>query len=224
MVKKDYYSKYKKYKNKYLQTKYDFYFYHSIFGDAAEKVLNILNSGYVEPNKNLPIKYRGMSGSHKSSYIFCNIYFQDSKNFEKVPIGTKGEILYPKTREVTVDAGIILHPQLFYEKDVTFNYMWKGDDIEDNPHKIKVLKNDSLEIKKEKLKEIKDWVEHLNNSNIFGINLPNFHKHEILLKGRIPIKYIIGIFLTNPTEEIKKKLNELNIKIYTDYSSFPKIF
>ncbi|AYV82149.1 MAG: hypothetical protein Homavirus11_5 [Homavirus sp.] len=208
-----YHNGYIHYKNKYLsikynggykkksKEKYDFYVYHS-FGELIyEKILCVLNDGYLKLGSDVEQKYRVYSGYESQPHIFANIYFPEIKNIK----GFWG------------DGGLVLHPDVMYDYDVEFVKGWGG------MPGTTIHKNDDNKTKKKKLQQIKKWVENPDYiSEGLQKMLPSFHYHELIFNEKIPIKYIIGIICSycpdNKINKIKNKLKKLNIDIpvYTD--------
>jgi hypothetical protein len=212
---KSYQDKYIYYKKKYVDAKYnyDFLIYHSVTPPGIEKILKILDDGYIKLGTDVDEKYRVYTGANGTNYIFCNIYFPDIKNMSYWWTFTNG-------------VGLILHPKLLYNNGAIFNKGWQGGPYTTKNNGFVIDKNDNYKTKRRTLMKIKKWLK--NPHDIKEILQKNEHmNHEIIFNKQIPIKYIIGIVCVNCDQKeldaiknkaIKNKAIEknLNIPVYTD--------
>jgi hypothetical protein len=227
--------KYIYYKNKYLELKrtnntntktntndiyndnnrkYDFYIYHSMSYQLKgvsypidRKIISVLNSGYIDVGSNVKKSYRTHSGGEPMDYIFGNIYFPDIKNLS---------FLWG-------DGGVILHPDLIYDRGVIFNKGWQAGPFSVKNNGFIIDKNDDYKTKRRSLMKIKKWLKIRKDTNEkLNELLADLMLHEVVFDKKIPIKYIVGIICSNcpdkDVNKIKRKLKKLNmdIPIYTN--------
>lgn len=178
---------------------YGFYFTH--FVSTPDTVFQILKDGCIKLSKDVPIENRVFSGTDPIEYLYTNIQFDDVNNLQ--PTG---------------DVTLLLSPQLFYDFDLIFNKAWLKFPVIDS---IYVYNHDSLEIKENKLQQIKKYVFNPTFyadtplGKIVG-NLRTLGRmsHEILFTKQIPLEqYLIGILCPNESDEFKETIRDL-IKTY----------
>lgn len=214
-----YYQKYLKYKSKYINKlnqinqyggtnkKYNYYFVHGV--KDIEILKTILEDKYLRPGKDVPPKMRYLGGEESElDDIYMNIYFEDIKNLS-----------------FTLGLSLILHPKILWEYGLEFQGGWGGYG------KIKINKNDSTNIIKKKIREIKKF---LKNPDVLPQKIREFsqlHHHQILFDRPIPLKgNLLGIVCNQCSDEIiddiKCSMKDniyKNIVMYTQNSPMPQI-
>jgi hypothetical protein len=192
--------------------KYDFLIYHSITPPGITKLMSMLDDGYIKKGKFVKDSYRVLGGTNAMEHIFANIYFPDIKNFSPwVLYGLDGK---------NHGIGLLLHPDLIYDKGVIFNKGWLYGPYEQKNKGFTINKSDDYKTKRKKLMKIKKWIQD-------PYDLPKLIKskgnekytHELVFNENIPIKYIIGILCNDhDIKKIKNKVKKLklNIQVYAD--------
>ena len=212
------YLKYIKYKLKYINLKneiggnknidnYDFYFIHKTKNINSLK--SILKSGILKLGKDVSKRYRGLSGTDPTNYIYANMFFEDLKNISHM-----------------WDISIILHPKIFYEYDIEFNQGWGYNYPKNN---INIYKNDDIENKKKKLEEIKEFTKNPHTLPKVIREFPGMMHHQVVFKENIPLKNnLLGLVCNMCPENEIKKIKKIiknkpykNIKIYEKNYPFP---
>lgn len=217
-----YYTKYIKYKYKYLTLKaennlkksnmtdktypYDFYFVHMMFG--TENIIPILKDGIMKPGKDLPERRRHLSKYDPLKYIYANIYFEDLKN------------LYANNIPFLPSPGLILNPDLIKKQNIIFNKGWFVSPRDDS---IYFDKNDTTDVLNKKLNDVKDFLKNPKPLSEYVPYVP-IMTHEILFENPIPLKNnLLAITCSGcPSSEItkiKKALKKYgydHVKLLTD--------
>jgi hypothetical protein len=193
----------------------NYYFMH---GTTEEAIENILKSGKIKIGTHTDERNYTHERFGHLPYAYCNIEFDD------VPINFS----FPLFSHI-----LLLHPRILFENDeVIFNKEWHRYPIEDS---IYIKKEDTYNNKKQKIKEIKEYLIELKKGTDFYENY-----HEILFTKDIKLKdnllnvnlkdNIIGIISINRFNYPKKSIEELlkkyeynNVKIYTDIKTLPPL-
>jgi hypothetical protein len=209
--------------NKYS---YNFYFVHTT--TVFENLLDILKMDVIYPGKYVKKEQRQYYGSEPSEYVYANIYFEDINNIE-----------YPRNYT------LILHPKIMDNNGFFFNKGWQkypyggpdieqidsitGDKIKYPQTGIEIFANDSDIEKKQKIKQIHDFIKNPSLPKIF-IEGHGTIQHEILFDH--PIELINGNLLgiicdddknIQQIKNIVKNKPYSNIKIYTKIGSMPSL-
>ena len=219
----DYYTKYLKYKSKYLELKsqiisnnqnagatkkfesksepMNFYITHGT--SKLSNLLSILKDKKIKLGKDVAKSNRMISKGKANKQIYANIYFDD----------------FVKSMDNFIDYTLILSPDILLDYDIDFRSGWSSNP--DSTQLLKLAKSDSAPIRKTKLEQIKSYVSTTLKSK------PNIEKQELVFNKPIDIsKYLIGITCINCGDahperyiQIKKYLkrnNQYHVKIITN--------
>lgn len=183
---------------------HNYYFIHGTW--SIERVIKILNDGYIEIGQDLDSKYLSMSdATDPFNKIFGHIYFEDLKNLPTF-----------------MTMSFIIHPKIICDRTISMNKGWQGKEY------VKINKNDSVKTKISKLNKMRELVQmpltpwEEKHSSIFM-------QHEIILGKRISVKkYIIGIVIGKTNKKIKETINKIikkkNYKFnIVDWQYMPKL-
>ena len=189
--------------------------YYFIHGTKKKYIEDILKSNKIKIGTNSG----NMNYSYTKEllpYVYCNI------EFDNVPINHRTEL--PLFHYI-----LLLHPKILYENEtIIFNKEWQIDPNEDS---IYINKEDTDDIKKNKIKEIKNQLKEFKKrvEKSLGQNSFDQNYHEVLFTKDINLKdNLIGIVCNNQffnyteyIEELLKKYEYNNIKIYDKITEFP---
>lgn len=194
----DYYSRYEKYKDCYIECKMDYNYYFMHCTMSIDNLKKILSERVLKLGKNVPREVRKLSGGKDLEYIFLNINFDDLMNIEQYKC-----------------LSLLIHPRIVNDYRIVFNTNWQGG-ISDSS--IIIEKNISIKEKKEKIDKIKEAIKNPKDIPQIVLDAPGFRHHEILLEEDLPIdKYLIGVVChDSDVQEIKEFLKNDKIKIITD--------
>lgn len=191
----DFYSKYIKYKTKYIQLKYnhfiggskdDFFFIHDTFN--FDNLISILKDNQIKLSSLVDKDRRFRSKDDNMNYIYGTIYFKSLNNLSHIPNFT-----------------LILSHKLLDDYKIIINKGWTGSQL------ITINLDDSPKKKYKKLKFLKSWLKNPKGFPSTLIDPSGLMMHEVLFEKNIPIdKYLIGITCNQCSQE---QLNE--IKKYT---------
>lgn len=189
----DYYEKYIKYKTKYQRMKdncikYNYYFIHGT--RDVNNLKSILHDGFIYPGKDVDIKRRFQSGGQPMDDIYANIYFDDLRNLDYV-----------------WDYAIILHPQLLYEYNTTFNKAWGG-----KFGRIHINKADNNKTISTKLRHIRNFFKNPNALPETFNKFPEYFKHEVVFINPDPIPLmnnLLGIICNKCSQSQIKELHRI---------------
>jgi hypothetical protein len=189
-----------------------FYFVHEYDYGFIE---DILASRYLYAHKYLDDKYVKSYDVKPINYVFTYVIFE---SLIKKYYNTEYDVSDNETKLINqpiieYEFCIIIDPKIIKDKNVILKSGWSG--VNNIDESIKINKNDSIRIIKDKLKKFKKQI-----INRFKINR-YARTHEALFKKRISLdKYMIGITCTEKYKDhVKVLLNKYkysnNIKIFT---------
>lgn len=198
----DYYPKYIKYKQKYLNLKNkllvdrkrkqsNFYFIHVT--TSCENLIKILKSGYLYSRGEVKDGTGYGSGfESESKFIYTNIYFDDLKNLNFI----------------SGDA-IILKPEIVDEFNIIFNKGWIR---QPNEKSIRINKDDELPEKDGKWKRIKEYLENPTELPDLITDPKDEMSHEVLFDKKIDLKkYLLAVVYSGCDEkQLESIINELD--------------
>lgn len=219
----NYYQKYLKYKQKYLDLQNDirhnktiltggancgFFFMHGT--KNFDNLLSILDDEYIFLGKDVDEKYRFLSGSEtESDEIYMSIYFKDIDNIKHF-----------------LGITLILDCKLIYDRDLVFQEGWYGS----NP--IYFSKNDNKKTFNAKFKHMHDFLENPITVPQKIREFSGLMDHQVLTSEPIPLKkYLRGIALNiqenddtykRDLKKIKNKIKQKNYDVKIYYASTPK--
>lgn len=219
----NFYQKYQKYRQKYINLKnsikydevamigganYDFFFMHGT--KNIENLLSILDDEYIFPGKDVDEKYRFLSGPEtKSDDIYLSIYFKDIDNI-KYFLGIT----------------LILDSKLTHDRDLIFQEGWYGG----NP--VYLSKNDNKKIFNKKIKHIHDFLENPITVPKKIREFAGLMDHQILTSEPISLKKYLRCININMQEndvankkiikKIKNKIRQKKYDVKLYYNSIPK--
>ena len=162
----------------------NFYFTHNPF--LAKNLIRVLNDGYIRLGKDLPEKFRMLSGDQPNENIYGHIYFDDMT-----------------TIPYLWGYSIILHPKILYDIGVTYYEGWGGENA------IKINKHSSMPTMKNKLMQIRKSLSKLYDEKKKH-ELPYPYRHEILFDKKISLrKYAIAVSCDMCSDEMYEKIKKL---------------
>jgi hypothetical protein len=181
---------------------YDFLLYHHAYGNC-DKIIKILNDGYIKIGKNVSAKERIFSGGRPKDYVFANLEFRDLMNVDKYGLNNT----------------FIISPSIIDHMGMYFNSKWWADITKDT---IKIDKDDLPIHKCDKLKIIHDYLKLSISENSDLTKWYLCCGHEILLPGDIEIsKFVVGIIcgsygIEKVREVIKNKGYNIAVVPYSE--------
>jgi len=215
----NYYHKYKKYREKYLELKNNkkvnyqknntdpllnyfdpsnFYVLHTT--KNFDSLINILQEGKIKPGKDLPEKYWHLTG-HPLDCVYGSLYFPDIQNLKSSQY-----------------FDLILHPKIILKYGAEINQGWSFQFV-------KINKKDNDKIILRKMKKVKDYLSNPSSYNIPKIISTNeWMNHQIIICSAISLQdNLLGIICSDcdnyQMNQIKQLVN--NDRIYISNQSSP---
>jgi hypothetical protein len=165
---------------------------------SYDNLIQILKSKKLYAGYMVSKKYRRLSGSILSKYVFTNLIFNGQKN-------------------PNFGHSLIFDEALLYDDSSWFNNGWAADPSDDSIH---IDSNESIDAKNEKINTIHDIISRKATETEPCVSM--FMRHELLFKKEINLKYLIGIECPGCSKKevtvIKKLLRNMDrddVKIYT---------
>jgi len=188
--------------------------YYFLHGTTDKSIENILKSGKLKLGTQIEERNFNYNENAQSlPYIYCTIEF-DNVNVNYEP--------------VFFEYILLLHPKILFENDnVIFNKRWNKYPNSDS---IYINKEDNFDNKKQKIKEIKEYLIELKQTiELQKVSKFNQNYHEILFIKDINLKdNLMGIVCNDyyyknykQIQELLKKYDYNNVKIYNEIKEFP---